>query len=110
MKAQVRMQANVGSSYSKSSSSNQDGTSRETFAEMEQRMLYMQAQCKEAQAALGRKHEEVIKLVARAERAEEQAEDLSSKLVTANINIEEAKVQNAKNLLKTARDSARFKE
>ena len=44
----------------------QDGTSRETFAEMEQRMLYMQAQCKEAQAALGRKHEEVTKLVARA--------------------------------------------
>ena len=44
----------------------------------------MQAQCKEAQAALGRKHEEVTKLVARAERAEEQAESLSAKLETAN--------------------------
>ena len=108
VKAQVRMQANVGSSFSKGNGSNQDGTSRETFAEMEQRMLYMQAQCKEAQAALGRKHEEVTKLVARAEKAEEQAESLSAKLETANKNIEKAKVQNAKicsKLRETLQDS-----
>ena len=92
----------------KGNGSNQDGTSRETFAEMEQRMLYMQAQCKEAQAALGRKHEEVTKLVARAEKAEEQAESLSAKLETANKNIEKAKVQNAKicsKLRETLQDS-----
>ena len=101
VKAQVRMQANVGSSLSKGNNgSNLDGASRETFAEMEQRMLYMQAQCKEAQAALGRKHEEVSKLVARAELAENKVEELSINLLEANDNIEKAKVQNNKICLK----------
>ena len=101
VKAQVRMQANVGSSLSKGNNgSNLDGASRETFAEMEQRMLYMQAQCKEAQAALGRKHEEVSKLVARAELAENKVEELRINLLEANDNIEKAKVQNNKICLK----------
>ena len=107
VKAQVRIKLMLDRPFLKDGS-NQDGTSRETFAEMKQRMLHMQAQCKEAQAALGRKHEEVTKLVARAERAEEQAESLSAKLETANKNIEKAKVQNAKicsKLRETLQDS-----
>ena len=99
VKAQVRMQANVGSSLSRVTMVAILMVQVGNICEMEQRMLYMQAQCK-ARAALGRKHEEVSKLVARAELAENKAEELSINLLEANDNIEKAKVQNNKICLK----------
>ena len=44
-----------------------DLPSRSTFAQMEQRMMYMEAQCVEAQAALARKHLQIEGIMKRAE-------------------------------------------
>jgi kinesin family protein 11 len=91
--AQVRMQT-LGGGVGGHGSEN--SASRESFAQMEQRMLYLQSQCSEAQAALGRKHEEVNKLQIRAEEAESKNEDMKNAVAAAEHNLEEAKKQNHK--------------
>lgn len=74
--ASVRMQTGT-----KAAADGLDGSvSQRTFQEMEQRMHYMEMQCEEAQAALGRKYEELQLMVERAEQAEKSLEEANTSL------------------------------
>jgi len=65
-----------------------------TFSEMEQRMHYMEIQCEEAQAALGRKHEEVATMLERAELAESKIDGLATSLNLAETQLREQREAN----------------
>ena len=83
VEARARMAVNSGASSMSDNGSgeNQVGTaSRSTFAEMEARLNYMTSQCREAQAALAKKHLEVAAIMERAESAETSVANLTENL------------------------------
>jgi kinesin family protein 11 len=103
--AQVRMQALGGMGARMGMDGN--SASRQTFQEMEQRMLYLQAQCQEAQGALGRKHEELEKMIHRAESAEKEVEGMKSTVEIATKKLQNAKDQN--NVIRSELQEAKYK-
>ena len=84
--ATVRMQAG-GSSSSIIAGSAEEKHDRRSFAEMEQRMRYMESQLEEAQAALGRQFDERSFLEGRANEAEAKAAELQNNLKEASANL-----------------------
>ena len=82
VEARARMAVSgSGSSAVRANAENGDDSgSRSTFAEMEARLNYMSSQCREAQAALAKKHLEMSSIVKRAEVAEASVLELTENL------------------------------
>ena len=70
----------------------EDGTTVESWQEMEMRLQYMQTQIDEAQAALARKHLQQLELQERADRAEAKLLENKQKLYNAEMEIKSLKV------------------
>jgi kinesin family protein 11 len=83
VEARARMAVNAHAAMAGGSGNIEDegsGGSRSTFAEMEARLHFMSSQCREAQAALAKKHLEVSSIVERAEVAEASVLELTENL------------------------------
>jgi hypothetical protein len=81
VEARARMAVNTGGGGGGGGDNRDDGSgSRSTFAEMEARLHFMSSQCREAQAALAKKHLEVSSIVERAEVAEASVLELTENL------------------------------
>ncbi len=98
--AAVRMQA--GGTSSSIIAGSDDTHDRRSFAEMEQRMKYMEGQLEEAQAALGRQYDERTHLEDRAAEAEAKAAEMekslalaAESLIKSQAQLEEANQANA---------------
>jgi kinesin family protein 11 len=94
--ASVRMHSGAGGTSMVGGGGGEGGHETRTFNELEQRMLYMQTRCEEAQAALGRKHDEMQHAVTRADNAEEKIEEMTTQIETVTANLSEAQEANEK--------------
>lgn len=95
--AAVRMTANATGTASSSAGGVFDGNdkaSRRTFAEMEARYIYMTSQCEEAQAALGRKHDELMTMAEKAKTTEAALAGAQTALDTSVQSLKQATAAN----------------